>query len=261
MRYYKTAQTSNRWTFRLLIVALLVCIALLAPSLRERLLMLPSANNLTFAAANHYQQPRLQHMPLPAAPVLEPSAEIAPTQPPQVEPTPQHVIVDDPPVMDMPRELGLGAAFADPNGILPEGTSVFNDDYPGVTKLNPALLAALREAAKSASDNAVDFYVTSGWRSPAYQEQLLREAIIEYGSQEEALRWVATAETSSHVSGDAVDIGQYNAIDWLAQHGAEYGLCQIYANEPWHYELRPEAREQGCPQMYSDPSHDPRMQP
>ena len=26
-----------------------------------------------------------------------------------------------------------------------------------------------------------------------------------------------------------------------------YGLCQIYGNEPWHFELRPEAVEQGCP--------------
>lgn len=261
MRYYKTAQTSNRWTFRLLIVALLVCIALLAPSLRERLLMLSSANNLTFAAANHYQQPRLQHMPLQAAPVLEPSAEIAQAE--QLEPvqSPLQAIGESTPSMDQEQDIPLDAAFGDPNGILPEGTSVFNAEYPGVTKLNSALLAALREAAKSASDNAVDFYVTSGWRSPAYQEQLLREAIIEYGSQEEAMRWVATADRSSHVSGDAVDIGQYNAMDWLAQHGAEYGLCQIYANEPWHYELRPEAREQGCPQMYSDPSHDPRMQP
>jgi hypothetical protein len=47
---------------------------------------------------------------------------------------------------------------------------------------------------------------------------------------------------------------------WLLKHGAEYGLCQIYRNEPWHYELRPAAIEQGCPRMYADPTHDPRMQ-
>jgi hypothetical protein len=71
---------------------------------------------------------------------------------------------------------------------------------------------------------------------------------------------VATAETSAHVSGDAVDIGPFDAAAWLSEHGAEYGLCQIYSNEPWHYELRPEAIDQGCPPMYSDPTHDPRMQ-
>jgi hypothetical protein len=37
-------------------------------------------------------------------------------------------------------------------------------------------------------------------------------------------------------------------------------LCQIYRNEPWHYELRPVAIEHGCPAMYADPTHDPRMQ-
>ena len=47
---------------------------------------------------------------------------------------------------------------------------------------------------------------------------------------------------------------------WLSERGAEYGLCQIYGNEPWHYELRPEAGAQGCPPTYADPTQDPRMQ-
>ena len=38
------------------------------------------------------------------------------------------------------------------------------------------------------------------------------------------------------------------------------GLCQIYGNEPWHFELRLETVDHGCPAMYSDTSHDPRMQ-
>jgi len=41
---------------------------------------------------------------------------------------------------------------------------------------------------------------------------------------------------------------------------AKYGLCQTYRNEPWHYELRPEAADHGCPAMYADPTGDPRMQ-
>jgi len=67
-------------------------------------------------------------------------------------------------------------------------------------------------------------------------------------------------ETSAHVSGDAVDIGSAGAAAWLSEHGAAYGLCQIYGNEPWHYELRPEAIDHGCPAMYADPTRDPRMQ-
>jgi D-alanyl-D-alanine carboxypeptidase len=151
----------------------------------------------------------------------------------------------------------LGAA----DGVVPDGTTVFDDDLPGVANLNPALLGALRQAATAAGDDGVAFYVNSGWRSPAYQNQLLREAVATYGSEEEAAQWVATADTSPHVSGDAVDMGPLDATAWLSEHGATYGLCQIYRNEPWHYELRPAAIDHGCPPMYADPTYDPRMQP
>jgi D-alanyl-D-alanine carboxypeptidase len=61
------------------------------------------------------------------------------------------------------------------------------------------------------------------------------------------------------VTGDAVDLGPGDAARWLSQHGRAYGLCQIYRNEPWHYELRPGAARDGCPAEYADPAHDPRM--
>jgi LAS superfamily LD-carboxypeptidase LdcB len=151
-------------------------------------------------------------------------------------------------------------ALGEADGIVPDGTTVFDDEIPGVANLDPALLGALRQAATDAADDGVEFYITSGWRSPEYQNQLLREAISKYGSEEAAAQWVATAATSAHVSGDAVDIGLFDATAWLSEHGAEEGLCQIYRNEPWHYELRPEAIDHGCPPMYADPTHDPRMQ-
>jgi D-alanyl-D-alanine carboxypeptidase len=151
-------------------------------------------------------------------------------------------------------------ALGEADGALPDGVTVFDDEYPGVANLDPDLLQALREAATDAADDGIELYVNSGWRSPEYQNQLLREAVSEYGSEEEAARWVATADTSPHVSGDAVDIGHSDSAAWLSEHGAEYGLCQIYRNEPWHYELRPEAINHRCPRMYADPTHDPRMQ-
>ncbi len=141
----------------------------------------------------------------------------------------------------------------------PAGTSVFDDAVPGVAKLDPALLRALRRAATDAAEDGVQFVVDSGWRSAAYEDQLRREAVSKYGSQAEAARWVATSTTSAHVSGDAVDIGPAASASWLSAHGAAYGLCQSYANEPWHYELRPAAVDHGCPAMYADPTHDPRM--
>ena len=163
------------------------------------------------------------------------------------------------PVIDVLRGEHRGA-LGEADGAVPDGTTVFDDGIPGVANLDPALLGALRQAATDAADDGVEFVVDSGWRSPEYQEQLLREAVSKYGSEAEAARWVATPDTSAHVSGDAVDIGPSDAAAWLSEHGAAYGLCQIYGNEPWHYELRPEAIDHGCPPMYADPTHDPRMQ-
>jgi len=151
-------------------------------------------------------------------------------------------------------------ALGEADGAVPDGATVFDDEIPGVARLDPDLLGALRRAATDAAGDGVEFLVDSGWRSPEYQAQLLREAVSEYGSEAEAARWVATAETSAHVSGAAVDIGPSAATAWLSQQGAAYGLCQIYGNEPWHYELRPEAADHGCPPVYADPTHDPRMQ-
>jgi hypothetical protein len=151
-------------------------------------------------------------------------------------------------------------ALGEANGAVPDGTTVCDDEIPGVANLDPALLGALRQAATDASDDGVEFFVNSGWRSPEYGEQLLREAVSKYGSEKEAARWVATADTSFHVSGDAVGIGPSDATAWLSKHGAEYRLCRIYSNEPWHHELRPEAIDHGCPPIYADPTHDPRMQ-
>ena len=149
-------------------------------------------------------------------------------------------------------------ALGEAGGAVPHGTTVFDDDVPGIAKLDPALRRALRRAASDAAADGVELVVNSGWRSPAYEEQLRRVAIAKYGSEAEAARWVATGTTSAHVSGDAVDVGPPAAAPWLSAHGAAYGLCQIYGNEPWHFELRPEAIAQGCPPMYSDPTQDPR---
>jgi D-alanyl-D-alanine carboxypeptidase len=152
--------------------------------------------------------------------------------------------------------LALGEA----DGAVPAGATVFDDDVPGVARLDSHLLGALRRAATDAAADGLTLFVDSGWRSPAYQEQLLRQAVSKYGSEAEAVRWVATPGTSAHVSGDAVDIGHSDAAAWLSGHGAAYGLCRIYRNEPWHFELRPGADEHGCPSMYADPTQDPRMQ-
>ncbi|MFC7759444.1 hypothetical protein ACFQY4_16625 [Catellatospora bangladeshensis] len=45
-------------------------------------------------------------------------------------------------------------------------------------------------------------------------------------------------------------MGPVEADRWLQRHGGAYGLCQIYANEIWHFELR----SQPCPPMLPDAS-------
>ena len=192
--------------------------------------------------------------------VPTPSAATSPIEAPRSEQArPERAPSEGVPPGTIPR-LERRSVPGEADGAVPDGTTVFDDEIPGVAKLDPALLVALRQAASAAAEDGLTFFVTSGWRSPAYQNQLLREAVVTYGSEAEAARWVATADTSPHVSGSAVDIGPTDAALWLSDHGAEYELCQIYRNEPWHYELRPGAREHGCPPMYADPTHDPRMQ-
>jgi D-alanyl-D-alanine carboxypeptidase len=223
MTYSEGARTTTRRIPKILVASLLVVIATIAAALGYPLLASPS--------------------PTAAPPIVEPGS-------------PGLAGGSVRPVLRSQHRGALGEA----DGVVPDGTTVFDDEIPGVANLDPALLGALRQAATDAANDGVEFFVNSGWRSREYQAQLVREAVPKYGSEEEAARWVATPNTSPHVSGDAVDIGPFDATAWLSKHGAEYGLCQIYRNEPWHYELRPGAIDHGCPRMYADPTHDPRMQ-
>ncbi|ROP42503.1 M15 family metallopeptidase [Saccharothrix texasensis] len=125
------------------------------------------------------------------------------------------------------------------DGSIPDHTSISPDDsgHPAISGLDPDLLAAVRRAAADARAAGVELRVTSGWRSKAYQQRLLDEAVAAHGSLEEARRLVSTPEKSAHVTGKAVDIGPTDAADWLIRNGSDHGLCQTYANEMWHFEL------------------------
>lgn len=123
-----------------------------------------------------------------------------------------------------------------------------------VAHLDPELRAAVRAAIEDARDDGVRIRITSGWRSREHQQRLYDEALARYGSEEEASRYVATPDRSEHVTGDAVDLGPEEARAWLREHGAAYGLCQIYANETWHFELATTPGE-ACPPMLPDGSY------
>lgn len=129
--------------------------------------------------------------------------------------------------------------FTAEDGALPDDLSVtaFDTHYPSVARMDGELLEAVQEASRAALEDGIVLHVTSGWRSEAYQRHLLDEAVFEHGSREEARELVSTPEESRHVTGDAVDIGPTDAADWVIRRGAAYGLCQVYANEMWHFEL------------------------
>lgn len=139
------------------------------------------------------------------------------------------------------------------DGAVPDDASPFDTDLPAIAHLDPALLQAVQQAARDAADDGITFIVTTGWRSPAFQQHLLDLAVQKYGSEPEARRYVATPQTSRHVTGTAIDIGPTDADSWLSQHGVDYGLCQTYANEMWHFELATTPGGQ-CPVMLTDAS-------
>jgi zinc D-Ala-D-Ala carboxypeptidase len=136
-----------------------------------------------------------------------------------------------------------GSATADTDdtadGGLPGGQQLnpFDLTSPAVNRLDPALLDAVERAADSAAAEGITIGITSGWRSPEFQQRLFDDAVVQYGSIEIASQYVASPQVSRHVIGRAVDVGPAAADDWLIRNGQTFGLCQIYANEVWHFEL------------------------
>lgn len=157
------------------------------------------------------------------------------------------------PASDHPLATG---ALGDDDGYIATGDTLspFADDLPAIARLDSALREAMQAAATAAIDDGFTFVVTSAWRSERYQQSLFDDALQKYGSTEEASKWVSSPENSKHVTGEAVDIGFTDANSWLSQHGADYGLCQVYANEMWHFELATTPGGQ-CPPQLSDASH------
>jgi hypothetical protein len=136
---------------------------------------------------------------------------------------------------------GAAAAEGDDTaeGGLPGGQrlSPFDLSTPAVSRLDPALLDAIERAAESAAADGITVGLTSGWRSPEFQQRLFDDAVVQYGSVDIASQYVASPQVSKHVIGKAVDVGPAAADDWLIRNGQAFGLCQIYANEIWHFEL------------------------
>ena len=96
-------------------------------------------------------------------------------------PTPTPTPSAESPVRHRDQHRALGEA----DGDVPDGVTVFDEEIPAVANLDPDLLGAFRQAAAVAGGVGVEFHVNSGWRSPEYQNQLLRDAVSKYGSEAE----------------------------------------------------------------------------
>lgn len=145
--------------------------------------------------------------------------------------------------------------FGRTDGSIPDGETLspFDELHPAIVNLDPDLHEAIRAAAADAEADGIELVVTSGWRSSDYQQQLFDEAIVTYGSRREARRWVKHPDASTHVTGEAVDVGYTDAAYWTIEHGNAYGLCQVYANEIWHFERTIEPGD-SCPEPLADAS-------
>jgi D-alanyl-D-alanine carboxypeptidase len=138
-------------------------------------------------------------------------------------------------------------------GYLPEGRTVtpFDVDNPIVGWIDPRLLTAIQDAARGAAAAGIDMRITSGWRTKGFQQRLFDDAVRTYGSKDIAAQYVASPDISRHVLGKAVDVGPAEADKWLIANGSRFGLCQIYANEIWHFELAADYGGQ-CPPLLAN---------
>jgi hypothetical protein len=121
---------------------------------------------------------------------------------------------------------------------------------------------------RAAEGDGVPLFVNSGFRDPAHQLRLYRDAVAKYGSEAAARRWVAWSDgqtcSSRHCSGTAVDVSMSQsakAHGWMhsrvgcANRGAVritsdpcasgeqvikrvqlYGFVLPMDHEPWHIE-------------------------
>jgi D-alanyl-D-alanine carboxypeptidase len=111
---------------------------------------------------------------------------------------------------------------------------------PSASGMKRGLVRALARARAAAGRAGLTLVVNSAYRSFDTQTRMYRAAVRRYGSARIARRWVLPAQESTHVRGLAADIGTPATAAWLNRHGAAFGLCRAYGDEPWHFEYRPD---------------------
>lgn len=126
------------------------------------------------------------------------------------------------------------------HGILQTVAYDYSQFDPRFAQAIMAFLAAGRAAGYS------DLDILSGYRSVERQQQLWDEALARYGSEAAARQWVAPPGHSYHNMGLAADVGYAggglsgappDAVQWMHDNAANFGLVFPLDNEAWHIEL------------------------
>jgi zinc D-Ala-D-Ala carboxypeptidase len=136
-----------------------------------------------------------------------------------------------------------------------------------VVKMRADAAAAFLDLTKQARAEGVEIIPISGFRSGEYQKTLFGKAVVKYGTEDAAVRWVARPGRSEHQTGLAIDLGdgknpacdveppfeETPAFHWLQKNAARFGFELSYPRnnprgvhyEPWHWRFvgMPEAKQ------------------
>ncbi len=130
-------------------------------------------------------------------------------------------------------------------------------------QLTEAAFRAWRAMKQAASDDAVEIFLVSAWRSPQYQHDLIARKLAQGQTIEQILKVNAAPGYSEHHTGRALDIGAPHseilsgafentpAFRWLARHARGHGFQMSYPRnnplginyEPWHWCYRGQPRD------------------
>ncbi len=139
--------------------------------------------------------------------------------------------------MSAPRRIAVTAAALGAAASALVAPVASAQPAPGTEGLTPALRTAYSAAYRTAAEEGVVLSITSGRRSWSQQQAMWEQGLAQYGSAASARRWVLPPGESTHVSGEAVDVGPWQGAAWLQANGSRWGLCRTFENEWWHFEV------------------------
>lgn len=130
-----------------------------------------------------------------------------------------------------PRTPRQGVVTQDPQGTLQGYVTGTHVNIEGLdSRFQGNLMAMIDESGGR-------MQVLSGFRSVEQQQKLWDQALVKYGSEAAARKWVAKPGSSNHNHGVAADIRySQDGQAWAHENAWRYGLHFPLNHEPWHIE-------------------------